>query len=109
MNRQESMTREGHMNTERIQPALGRERGYLGNRTFEKRRRRSLNLPIDAVTFDLVDLSGEVPEQVGKFDWLTSMVKAMSDEEVHRRMKKLRNSYSNIEDALADKVIMEAL
>ncbi len=103
------MTMEGHMNIERIQPASERERGYLRNRNIAKRRQRSFNLPIDAVTFDLVDLSGEVPKQIGKYDWLTSMVMAMPDEEVNRRMKKLRDSYSDIEDALADKVIMEAL
>ena len=94
---------------ERTQPLSRRHDGYLHNRLFTGQHRRVFKQPINAVTCDSVDLSDNEPNVVGEYKWLTTMVSTMSEKEVARRMKKHRDSYSTIDDAVADKVIMEAL
>ncbi|MBN1576974.1 MAG: hypothetical protein JW913_10505 [Chitinispirillaceae bacterium] len=94
---------------ERTQSVSPRHDGYLHNRIFAKQRRRTFKQPVDAVTFDLVDLSGEELNRVGEYAWLTAIAATMSDKEVAIKMKKHRDSYPTIDDALADKIIMEAL
>ena len=94
---------------ERTQSLSQRFDGYLRNRLFSGERRRLFKQPIDAVTFDRVDLSGEEPDRVVEYKWLTARVSTMSDDEVARKMKEYRDSFPTIDDALAEKIIMEAV
>ncbi|MBN1308377.1 MAG: hypothetical protein JXA18_10700 [Chitinispirillaceae bacterium] len=94
---------------ERTHSVSPRHDGYLHNRFLTKQPGRSFTQPVDAITFDLVDLSGEKPEQGREYAWLTAIAATMSEKEVARRAKKHRDSYPTVDDALADKIIMEAL
>lgn len=94
---------------ERTQSLSRQLDGYLRNRFFSGQRRRPFKQPIDAVTFDLVDISGEEPDRVGEYQWLIAMVSTLSEKEVARKMKKYRDSFSTIDDAVAEKVMMEAV
>lgn len=65
--------------------------------------------PIDALTFDTFHSTKSDERNTNEYNWLCSMVRSMPDEEVARRMKKTRSSYSTIDEALIDKIIMESL
>lgn len=94
---------------ERTQPLSQKLEGYLRNPLFSRQWRRSFRQPIDAVTFDVVDISGEKPGRIDEYQWLKTLVSSMSEKEVERKMKDYRNSFTTIDDAVAEKIIMEAI
>lgn len=65
--------------------------------------------PIDALAFDTSKSTQNVEPQPDDYKWLCSMVRSMPDEEVSRRMRKTRSSYTTIDEALVDKLIMEGI
>lgn len=97
------------MTPERMQSLSRQLDGYLRHRPFSGQRRRSFKQPIDAVTFDVVDISGEEPDRVKEYQWLTVMVANISEKEVSRKMKEYRDSFPTIDDAVAEKVMMESV
>ena len=97
------------MYTERIQKAFEQNRGVPTKRAASKLRKHLLNKPIDAVTFDSVEITGQELDEENSSASLISLIQNMSDQEVSRRMKKHRNTYQTVEDALVEKLFMEAL
>ena len=65
--------------------------------------------PIDAITFDTFEPTKVVERKPDDYQWLAAMVRSMSDEEVSRRMRKIRSTYTTIDEALVDKLIMEGI
>lgn len=101
------------MNIERIQLNIGSheyERGYSAEKKRPSQRKDlSWRSPIDALTFDRVEISDQQPENDASYAWLTAFAAALPDDVVERKMRKLRNEYEQIDDAIVDKVIMEAI
>ena len=100
---------EGAMEPERTQTFSNRTRAYLSGRMTGKKKIAGDLRPIEALTFDRLELSGVEPVKSDEYGWLTSAVTRMSDETVRRKMKKYRDSFPTIEDSLAEKIIMEEL
>lgn len=96
------------MASERTQTSAFGHFSYKANQRHAAGRRISAK-PVDAILIDRVELSGENPENSANYQWLTDSIARMSDESVARKMKQHRNSYPTIEDALAEKIIMEAI
>jgi hypothetical protein len=97
------------MASERTQIDTDHTRLYGADRASVKRFRRLSAGPIDAITLDRVELSGEHPEIAKEFEWLVSSIATMSSETVSRKMKNYLDSFPTIDDALAEKLVMEAL
>lgn len=100
---------EGYMATERTQTVSRRYSQYLRNHPHLDGLKKRPVAPVDAVTFDRVELSSHERDSSGEYTWLTKHVVGMSDEEVARKMKQYRDSYSTIDEAFIDKVLMEVL
>lgn len=103
---------EGGMNRERIQ-AYTNKNAVPQNEypAFRKRAqtRRSKHVPLDALTLEIIDISGLGPDTKRERDCLAAMINVMPDEEVKRRMKEYRRGCVLFEDTLIEKLIMEAL
>jgi len=98
------------MNTERIQPLTDRAAApYLFNRAAFRHKKKRSHAPIDAVVCDILDLSDDRPAKADEYSWLTAMVTAMPDEQVAEKMRSYKNSFIDIDDAVVEKVIFEAL
>lgn len=99
------------MKTERIHSSQKQHRIYTSRRLPAAREAHFLTKPIDAIAFDVVEYSGNEPEPalVDTRSRLTDIVRKMPDKEVARRIKKYRDSFSTIDDALAEKVFMESI
>ena len=65
--------------------------------------------PIDALTFDTFKSTKKVEQQPDDYKWLCNMVRSMPEDEVNRRMRKTRSTYTTIDEALVDKLIMEGI
>ncbi len=72
----------------------------LKNRNFKR------NKPIDALTFDAVELSGQKNES---YSWLTSYIKDLPESMISERMKSFRDSFESMEDYLSDKMIIDEI
>jgi hypothetical protein len=97
------------MNEEWITSDSGRTLGYATDFYNAKHCNDYINKPINALTFDVIDLSDNVPDQSTEYNWLTKMILEMPDKEAMRKMKSFSNSFSDIDDGVVEKVIMEAL
>lgn len=101
------------MNIERIQLNTGSreyERGYSAEKKRSSQRKsHSWRSPIDALAFDRVEISDQQPENTTPNAWLIAFAAALPDDVIERKMRKLRNDYEQIDDAIVDKVIMEAI
>jgi hypothetical protein len=64
--------------------------------------------PQDVMTFEMVDFSDSTSEKL-EIQRVASIITSLSDDHVNERIRKLRNSYSDIDDAIIDKLIMEEL
>ena len=73
------------------------------------RRKKPAVHTIDAITLDILELSAEKPEVASEYSWLTKFISQMSDEQVAAKMKHLKNSSIDIDDALAERLILEEL
>lgn len=62
--------------------------------------------PIDAITFDAVELSG-IKENSNS--WLVDYITDLPDSVVRERIKKFRDSFDCIEGCLAEKLIIEEI
>ncbi|MBN1758338.1 MAG: hypothetical protein JW863_08475 [Chitinispirillaceae bacterium] len=65
--------------------------------------------PVQAMMFDHVELSSPPDKDSSDYQWLTNYISELSDEEVSRKMKQFRNSYSTVDEACTDKIMMELL
>jgi hypothetical protein len=63
--------------------------------------------PVDAIVFDLGENQEKRPSQEVKM--LEAYINALPDEEVNRRIRDFKNSFSDLASALAVKLITEAL
>jgi hypothetical protein len=97
------------MASERTQIKAGGMHWYGADRAAVRRFRRLSAGPIDAITIDHVELSGEQPAIAAEYTWLTTTIAQMSDATVTRKMKKYIDSFPSIDDALAEKLILEAI
>lgn len=78
-------------------------------RTRIVRKKTGAHKPLDAVTFDSLNpVNPELQQQLDK-QFLVAYINALPDEEVNRRMRAYKNSFSDIDNALIEKLIMEVL
>lgn len=98
------------MNTERILSINDRAAApYLYNRVATSHKKKAVHAPIDVVVCDILDLSDDRPSPAEAHAWLVDLITAMSDEQVAAKMRSLKNSFIDIDDAVVEKVIFEAL
>lgn len=85
---------------------------WPGNSVFFKRRKNSSQSekkPIEAITFEIVDV-GKTTDNVSRdIALLSDLVKSLPEEYVNERMTQVKDSYPLIDDFLVEKLIMEAL
>ncbi len=83
-------------------------KGYtlFGKSKRLKYRSIKRNRPIDAVTFDAVELSGQKDES---YSWLASYINEIPDTVIRERARAFRDSFESIEDFLADKLIIDEI
>lgn len=94
------------MNAERILPTQQQLKNYSSQRLLRLKKARK---PISAVTFDYLDLSKAASELQTDTTWLVSHITSLSDEEVASKMRTFINSIADIDDAVAEKVFIEAM
>ena len=99
---------EGFMAAERTQKVSPRYLEYLRNHAHDRYKKRNVT-PVDALTFDLLELSGNKETDVEKYQGLTSLIIAMPKEEVAGKMKKYLDSFPTIDEAFVEKLLMEIL
>lgn len=63
--------------------------------------------PVDSIIFDLGENQKESTSQ--EINMLKAYINALPDEEVNRRARKYKNSFSDLDSALIEKLIIEAL
>ena len=98
------------MNMERIQPVTDYSAApYRQNSAAFRKKRKPARKPIDAVICDIVDLSDDRPAIKDEHAWLTDLIIAMPEDQVNAKMRAFKNSIVDIDDAVAQKVIIEAL
>jgi hypothetical protein len=97
------------MASERIQKTGTGYRSFDEERLLLRRYRRAGKKPVEAITLDSLELSGEKPDTSSEYAWLVESIKQMSNETVARKMKTFKVSFPTIDDALAEKIVMEAL
>ena len=99
------------MEINRINSNLYDQRGGFRKsiRTRILKNSKDARPPIDAVTFDSsLSINPEL-QQKQEQQFLEAYVNSLSDEEVNHKMRDYKNSFDEIEDALIEKLIMEAL
>lgn len=94
------------MNAERILPTQQQLQHYSSQRYFRLKKARK---PISAVTFDYLDLSKPASELQTDTTWLISHISSLPDDEVTAKMRTFTNSIADIDDAVAEKVFIEAI
>jgi hypothetical protein len=85
---------------------------WPGNSVFLKRQKKnsqSEKKPIDAITFEIVDVGKHADTVSSEIALLSDLVKSLPDEYVSERMNKVKDSFPVIDDFLVEKLIMEAL
>ena len=98
------------MAAERIHAVAKRYQEYLRKKAEQgDRRTRKVYAPLEAVTFDRVELTAPQQEAAADYQWLSTYIKGLSDEEVSRKMKQYRDSFPTIDEAFLDKIQMELL
>jgi hypothetical protein len=85
---------------------------WPGNSVFYKRRKsisQSEKKPIEAITFEIVDVAKHPESSSDEISLLSDLVKSLPDDYVNERMTQVKDSYPVIDDFLVEKLIMEAL
>lgn len=82
---------------------------YGADRDSVRRWSRLSAGPLDAITFDRVELSGEQPELVSENTGLIKIITEMNSSTVDRKIKNYLDSFTTIDDAIAEKIFMEAI
>lgn len=82
--------------------------GHILSGKSKRLKARSIkrNRPLDALTFDAVELSGHNDES---YSWLVSYINELPDTVIKERTKAFRNSFESIEDYIADKLIIDEI
>jgi hypothetical protein len=83
-------------------------RGHLLSGKSKRLKVRSIKgkKPIDAVTFDAVELSGQKDES---YTWLASYINDLPDTVIRERTRVFRDSFESVEDFLVDKLIIDEI
>lgn len=83
-------------------------KGHILSGKSKRLKYRSIkpNRPIDAVTLDAVELSGQ---KIESYSWLASYINELPDTVIRERTKAFRDSFESIEDFLADKLIIDEI
>ena len=98
------------MAAERIHAVAKRYQEYLRKKAEQgSRRERKVFAPLEAVTFDRVELTAPQHDAENDYRWLATYIKGLSDEEVSLRMKQYQDSFPTIDEAFIDKLQMELL
>jgi predicted CopG family antitoxin len=99
------------MEIERINNNLYDQRGGFQQpiRTRKFIKKTSARQIIDAVSFESFKPVHPELQQKQELQFLASYVNSLSDEEVNRRMRDYKNSFDEIDNAIIEKLIMEAL
>ncbi len=98
------------MAAERIHAVAKRYQEYLRKKAEQgDRLTRKVFAPLDAVTFDQLELTAPKQKAGSDYLWLTDYIKGLSDEEVSLKMKKYRDGFPTIDEAFLDKLQMELL
>ena len=98
------------MAAERIQAVARRYREYLQRRAEQgERRTRTMTAPLEMLFFDRVELTGSPKGNGNDYQWLAAYIEGLSDEEVDRKMKQLRDSFPTIDEAFLAKLQMELM
>lgn len=85
---------------------------WSGNGAYYKRQKnasQSEKKPIEAITFEIVDVGKHTDSTASEVALLSDLVKSMPDEYVNERMAHVKDSYPVIDDFLVEKLIIEAL
>lgn len=85
---------------------------WQGNGAYYKRQKnafQSEKKPIEAITFEIVDVGKHTDSTASEVALLSDLVKSMPDEYVNERMTQVKDSYPVIDDFLVEKLIMETL
>ena len=80
---------------------------YLKKKKQELQAGKKVVTPLHALTFDQVELSSSSAENTSDYTWLTTYIQGLSNEEVARKMKAYQDSYSTVDDAMTDKLMLE--
>jgi hypothetical protein len=85
---------------------------WPGDTVFSKRKReifQNKKRPVNAITFDTLDLNTNTAETENDIALLSDLVKSLPDEYVRDRMSQVKDVYPVIDDYLVEKLIMEEL
>jgi hypothetical protein len=85
---------------------------WPGDTVFSKRRKKisqKEKRPINAITFEKLDLSTHTADTENEIALLSDLVKSLPDEYVRDRMSQVKDLYPIIDDYLVEKLIMEVL
>lgn len=85
---------------------------WPGRKVFFKRQKKtseSEKKPIDAITFEIVDIGKHPENPSSDVALLSDLVKSLPEEYVNERMTQVKDSFPVIDDFLVEKLIMEAL
>lgn len=85
---------------------------WPGNSVIYKRQKRisqSEKKPIEAITFEIVDVTKHPSNTSDEVALLSDLVKSLPEEYVSERMTQVKDSFPIIDDFLVEKLIMEAL
>ncbi len=74
---------------------------------LERDGRSRSSIPVDAIIFDLKENQKESTSQ--EVTMLKAYINALPDEEVNRRIRNYKNSFSDLDSALIEELIIEAL
>ncbi len=99
------------MEIERISNNLYDQKGQYRkySRTRNKKNTASHSQPLDAVVFDIENSKNyELQKQQDRL-MLKAYINTLPDEYVYKRMRRFKNSFNEIDSALIDKLIMEAI
>ena len=96
------------MAAERTRTVSGYYPAYLKKKKQNFQTGKKVIAPFTAMTFDRVEFSSPV-EKTADYTWLSNYIHEMSNEEVARKMKVYRDSFSTVDDAMTDKLLLELL
>ncbi len=85
---------------------------WPGKSVFPKKQMKisqSEKKPIDAITFEIVDVKKPAETVSSEIALLSDLVKSLPEEYVSERMTQVKDSFPIIDDFLVEKLIMEAL
>lgn len=97
------------MAAERTQVVSRHYLAYLKKKNQEAQTGKRVVAPLDAVTLDRVELSFSSADNSTDTTWLTNYIKNMPNNEVSGKMKAYRDSFSTVDEAMTEKLLLELL